>query len=98
MRMPVKYEEITCKRVLDSFGIIDTRFWTRQILEVLKENNCPFAIGTKSDLVLRDLDLISEASKKVHCCVSLSITTLDENLAKRLEPNAPPPKRRLEVI
>jgi DNA repair photolyase len=71
---------------------------TEQILEVLTEQNCPFAIGTKSDLVLRDLNLISEASKKFHCSVSLSITTLDENLAKLLEPNAPSPKRRLEAV
>ena len=71
---------------------------TRQILEVLKEYKCPFAIGTKSDLVLRDLDVISEASKKSWCCVSLTITTLDENLAKLLEPNAPSPKRRLAAM
>ena len=172
--MPAKYDVITCKRVLDSFGILGTRFWTRhcfdpykncafncvycnagtaknkhhkdfstpvyvkvnapqllakeltwlkrkgvvslggmvdpyqpaekkyriteQILQVLKEHNCPFAIGTKSDLVLRDLNLISEASKKVHCSVSLSISTLDENLARLLEPNAPSPKRRLEAL
>src|SRR4030067_2699303 len=71
---------------------------TRQILEVLKEHKCPFAIGTKSDLVLRDLDLIREAAEKAWCCVSLSISTLDENLAKLLEPNAPSPKRRLEAV
>lgn len=71
---------------------------TKQILEVLKEHNCPFAIGTKSDLVLRDLNLIAEASEKSRCCVSLSITTLDENLARLLEPNAPSPKRRLETV
>lgn len=71
---------------------------TEQILTVLKDNNCPFAIGTKSDLILRDLRLISQASQKSRCCVSLSITTLDENLAKLLEPNAPSPKRRLEVV
>jgi DNA repair photolyase len=71
---------------------------TKQILEVLKEHDCPFAIGTKSDLVLRDIDLISEASEKSRCCVSLSIATLDENLVKLLEPNAPSPKRRLETV
>ena len=71
---------------------------TRQILEVLEEHNWPFAIGTKSDLVLRDLDLLSRASKKSRCCVSLTITTLDEKLAKLLEPNAPSPKRRLETV
>jgi len=71
---------------------------TEQILEVLKEHEFPFAIGTKSDLILRDLELISEASKKSHCCVALSLSTLDEKLAKLVEPNAPSPKRRLEVI
>lgn len=71
---------------------------TRQMLEVLKEHGCPFAIGTKSDLILRDLDIISEASENFHCCVALSITTLDEKIAKLLEPNAPPPQRRLEVV
>jgi DNA repair photolyase len=71
---------------------------TRRILKVLKDYDCPFAIGTKSDLILRDLDLIAEASKRPGCCVSLSITTLDEDLAKLLEPNAPSPKRRLEVV
>jgi DNA repair photolyase len=71
---------------------------TRQILEMLKEYEFPFAIGTKSDLILRDLDLISEASKNFHCCVALSFSTLDEELARLLEPNAPSPKRRLEVI
>jgi len=71
---------------------------TRRVLEVLGKNNCPFALGTKSDLILRDLDIIFEASKKFHCCIALSITTLNEKLAKLLEPNAPPPKRRLEVV
>lgn len=71
---------------------------TRQILEILKENGWPFAIGTKSDLILRDLDVISQASKKSWCCIAVTVTTLDEKLAKLLEPNAPPPKRRLEVV
>lgn len=71
---------------------------TRQILKVLNEYSCPFTLGTKSDLVLRDLDILSEASKKLHCCIALSITTLDEKLAKLIEPNAPSPKKRLDVI
>jgi DNA repair photolyase len=71
---------------------------TRQILELLNEKGWPFAIGTKSDLVLRDIDLLEEAAKKSWCCVAVTITTLNENLAKTLEPNAPSPQRRLEVI
>jgi DNA repair photolyase len=70
----------------------------RQILEILKDHRYPFALGTKSNLILRDLDLISEASKNAWCCVSFSIATLDEKLAKLLEPNAPSPKRRLEAM
>jgi len=71
---------------------------TQQVLEILKEHNWPFAIGTKSDLILRDLNLITEASEKSWCCVALTVTTLNRNLAKLLEPNAPSPKRRLEVV
>jgi len=71
---------------------------TRRILEVLNKYKCPFALGTKSDLILRDLDILSEASKKLHCCVALSITTLNEKLAKLLEPNSPTPKRRLMAV
>ena len=55
---------------------------TRQILEVLNEKGWPFAIGTKSDLILRDIDLLEEASKKSWCCVAVTVTTLDEKLAK----------------
>ena len=71
---------------------------TRQLLEVLRDNKAPFALGTKSDLILRDLDIISEAAKKTWCCVSLSIATLDEKLAKLLEPNASSPKNRLDAV
>jgi len=71
---------------------------TGQILEILRDNEFPFAIGTKSDLILRDLDLISEMSKKIHCCVALSFSTLDKKLGNLLEPNAPSPERRLEVV
>ena len=71
---------------------------TRQLLELLRDHKCPFSLGTKSDLILRDLDIISEASKNTWCCASLSIATLDEKLAKQLEPNASPPKNRLDAV
>ncbi|MCW4034412.1 MAG: radical SAM protein [Candidatus Bathyarchaeota archaeon] len=71
---------------------------TRQLLEVLRDYKCPFALGTKSALILRDLDIISEAAKNSWCCASLSIATLDEKVAKLLEPNASPPQKRLEAV
>lgn len=71
---------------------------TRQLLEVLRDYKCPFALGTKSDLILRDLDIIQEASKNAWCCTSLSIATLDKKIAQQLEPNASPPKNRLDAV
>jgi len=49
---------------------------------------------TKSDLILRDLDLL----RRLRCAVTLTITTLDDDLARRLEPGAPPPSRRLDAV
>jgi len=51
-------------------------------------------IVTKSNLVVRDLDIL----KKARAAVSITVTTLDEKKAKRLEPDAPPPEKRLEAI
>ncbi|MCW4010225.1 MAG: radical SAM protein [Candidatus Bathyarchaeota archaeon] len=84
---------------MDAYQPVEKKYrLTRRVLEVFKEHSCPFAVGTKSDLILRDIDVIAEASKKAPCIVSLSITTLDESLAKQLEPNAASPKRRLETL
>jgi DNA repair photolyase len=71
---------------------------TRQVLEVLKKNKVPFSLGTKSDLILRDHDLICEAAQETWVHISLSVGSLDEKLAKKLEPDAPSPKRRLETV
>ena len=67
---------------------------TRQALQVLLGGGFKVQIITKSDLVLRDLDLI----RRGNCSVSMSITPLDEALAGKLEPNAPSPRRRLKAI
>ncbi|HYG86035.1 MAG TPA: PA0069 family radical SAM protein [Azospirillum sp.] len=71
---------------------------TRRILEVLDAANHPVALVSKSALVLRDLDILAGMAKRnlVHVCISL--TTLDRGLARRMEPRAATPPRRLEVI
>jgi DNA repair photolyase len=71
---------------------------TRQILEVLAEHEHPFTIVTKSALVLRDLDLIAPMAAKNMARVYVSITTLDRELARTLEPRASAPPRRLQAI
>ena len=71
---------------------------TRQILEVLARCDHPVGIVTKSALVLRDLDLLAPMAAKGLVKVALSITTLDAGLARRLEPRASSPERRLHAI
>jgi DNA repair photolyase len=70
----------------------------RSILEVLSEANHPVAIVTKSALVLRDLDLLAPMAAKGLVKVALSVTTLDRDLARAMEPRATTPARRLEAI
>ena len=71
---------------------------TRGILEVLAEHEHPFTIVTKSALVERDLDLIAPMAAKNMARVYISITTLDKELARSLEPRAATPPRRLQAI
>ena len=66
---------------------------TRRCLEVLSESNCKIQIVTKSNIVTRDDDLL----RKVPSTVALTITTHDDNLAKLMEPYAPPPSQRLRA-
>jgi len=71
---------------------------TRSILEVLATCEHPFSIVTKSALVERDLDLIVPMAAKRMARVFVSITTLDRELARKLEPRAAAPQRRLEAV
>jgi DNA repair photolyase len=71
---------------------------TRGILEVLTECRHPFSVITKSAGIERDLDLIGEMGRAGMAAVYVSITTLDPELARRLEPRAAAPHRRLRTI
>jgi DNA repair photolyase len=71
---------------------------TRAILEVLVAARHPFSIVTKSALIERDIDLVALAAARRQATVCVSITTLDGALARRLEPRATAPARRLDTI
>ena len=71
---------------------------TRSVLEVLAKAKHPVGIVTKSALVLRDLDLLAPMAREGLVKVAISITTLDPQLARRLEPRASAPERRLDAI
>jgi DNA repair photolyase len=71
---------------------------TRSILEVLAECEHPVSIVTKSQLVLRDLDILAPMAGKNLASVFISITTLDPELARKMEPRASTPEKRLEAV
>ena len=71
---------------------------TRAVLEVLDRFNHPVSIVTKSAGVLRDLDLLGAMAKRGLARVHMSVTTLDAGLARRMEPRAATPQRRLQAV
>ena len=71
---------------------------TRSILEVLARADHPVPIVTKAALVARDIDLLAPMAKKDLVWVGVSVTTLDRELARRMEPRAATPARRLAAI
>jgi DNA repair photolyase len=70
----------------------------RGILEVLERYGHPVGIVTKSTLVLRDIDILGSMAQRNLVKVALSVTTLEGKLARLMEPRAPTPQRRLEVL
>jgi DNA repair photolyase len=83
----------------DPYQPIERRYKVmRRILEVLDRTNHPVGIVTKSALVLRDLDILANMAQRNLVKVALSVTTLDPELARKMEPRAATPMRRLETL
>ena len=70
---------------------------TRRALEVIAEFSFPVHVMTKSDLVLRDAELLRQIAR-TYAAVSFTVTTADDDLARRVEPGASPPSRRFEAM
>ena len=71
---------------------------TRGILEVMLETRHPVMITTKSALIIRDLDILTELAKLGLVKVAISITSMDHKLSRKMEPRASSPARRLEAM
>lgn len=71
---------------------------TRKCLEIIDEYGYGVAIQTKSNKILRDLDLLKSIHEKAKCVVQMTLTTYDEKLCKILEPNVSTTKERVEAL
>jgi len=94
-----KPQVIAISGVTDCYQPIERKLKiTRGCLEVLAEFRNPVGIVTKNSLVTRDIDLLSELAKHDAAQVFISVTTLDTELRKIMEPRTSPPAARLEAV
>ncbi len=83
----------------DPYQLAEKRYGlVRKCLELFAKHNVPIIFSTKSDLVERDLDLLSEINEKTFCAAALTITTLDDKLRRVVEPYATSVIRRVRVL
>ena len=83
----------------DPYQPVEKRYEVmRRILQVLAEFNHPVTIVTKSHLVCRDLDILGPMGRAGLAKVALSVTTLDRHLARKMEPRASTPEKRIDAI
>lgn len=71
---------------------------TRRCLEIIERYGFGLAIQTKSDMILRDLDLLRSINRKAKCVVQITLTTADDRLCRLVEPAVCPTSRRVEVL
>src|SRR5687768_12242336 len=94
-----KRETVAIGAATDPYQPAEGRYrLTRGCIEALGEARTAFDLITRGPLVIRDLDVMVEASQRADCRVNISIATLDETVASRLEPGVAPPRQRLRAM
>lgn len=94
-----KKEVINIGGVCDSYQPTEAKYGLmRKVLALMIEYKNPFIISTKSDLILRDYDLLKELAELTYVSVAVTVTTMDKKLSSLLEPLASPPEKRFSVL
>ena len=92
-------EEVVVGVATDPYQPAEGRYrLTRACIRLLALHRTPFGIITRGPLVVRDLDLLQEAARRVPVSVNLSIPTLDERVWRTTEPGTAPPRQRLRAL
>ena len=94
-----KKELINIGGVCDSYQPAEAKYGLmREVLAIMIEYKNPVTISTKSDLILRDFDLLRELSELTYVNIAVTVTTMDEKLSALLEPLAAPPEKRFSIL
>jgi DNA repair photolyase len=94
-----KKEVINIGGVCDSYQPAEAEYGLmRQVLALMIKHRNPVTISTKSDLILRDFDLLTELAEITHVNVAVTVTTMDKNLSSLLEPLASYPEKRFSIL
>lgn len=92
-------EDVAIGAATDPYQPAEGRYrLTRACIRELAAARNPFGIITRGPLVMRDIDVLQEASRRASVSVIFSVPTLDEAVWQRLEPGAPPPRQRLRAL
>jgi DNA repair photolyase len=92
-------EEVVIGAATDPYQPAEGRYrLTRACIQLLGAHRTPLGIITRGPLVVRDLDVLQEAARRVPVTVNISIPTLDERLWRTTEPGTPPPRQRLRAL
>lgn len=94
-----KHEHVAIGTVTDPYQPLEGRYrLTRGILEALRDYDTPASLITRSPLVIRDIDVLRRLAQVSGASVSISIATLDDELARTIEPTVAPPRKRLQAV
>jgi DNA repair photolyase len=94
-----KRETVAFGTATDPYQPAEARYrLTRSCLQALSDFRTPVGLITKGTLILRDLDLLAELSRRARLTVTFSVPTVDESVWSRTEPGTPPPGQRLKVL
>lgn len=92
-------ETVSVGTATDPYQPIEGRYrLTRACLEAFADWSSPMTLVTKGTMVVRDVDVLAELSRRTECTVCFSIITTDPQLGRTLEPGTPPPAKRFEAL
>ena len=92
-------ESVSIGAATDPYQPAEGRYrLTRACLEALAESRTPFAVITRSPMIVRDLDVLTEAASRAQVSVNFSVPTLDPEVWRKTEPGTPPPRQRLRAV